>query len=194
MIDEGLVKNPFKPQDLHDCLVIFDDIDSIRAPKVRAAVQQLCDHSLEDGRHRKVHVVRTSHKCRNWGATRSPLTESDWIVFFLNKGRLVGRSCLSHDRPSRRHRRAAGDPELHARLPGFGARHDRFDRRQRPKGNQTARLALGRDVDVRAVHLLWRAEVEDCVTNYMYCMTIPLVSRVNTPFTPSEIHCQWNWQ
>jgi len=86
VIDDGLIKNPFKPSDLHHCLVIFDDIDSIRDPKLRKVVQELCDHQLEDGRKRFVHVVRTSHKCRNWGSSRSPLQESDWVVFFLNKG------------------------------------------------------------------------------------------------------------
>lgn len=52
-------------------------------------MQQLCDHSLDDGRHRNVDVIRTTHQLRNWSATRSALRECDILVFFLHKGTWV---------------------------------------------------------------------------------------------------------
>lgn len=85
-IDSGLIENPYEVSELGNCLVIFDDIDMIRDTKLRNAVRKLCDSLLEVGRKENAWVIRTSHQARNWSATRSPLAESDKVVFFLNKG------------------------------------------------------------------------------------------------------------
>ena len=84
-INQGFLDSPFKPEELFDCFLVFDDIDSIRDPKMCAAAQKLCDDNLEDGRHRNVGVLRTSHKFMNWNATAKAIQESDWVCFFINK-------------------------------------------------------------------------------------------------------------
>lgn len=70
------------PQELANCLVVFDDIDAIRDKKIKKVVTDLCDELQVVGRHDNTWVIRTSHLFRNWGATKASLAESNKTIFF----------------------------------------------------------------------------------------------------------------
>jgi hypothetical protein len=85
-IDESIVEEPIQPEDLGDCLAIFDDIDTIRNKKIAAEIQSLRDDLLETGRHENVYMVCTSHQLMNYKQTRTLLNECTHCTFFPNSG------------------------------------------------------------------------------------------------------------
>jgi hypothetical protein len=98
-IDETIESSDFT--NLHDCLIIFDDIDTlptveikkeegIKAPKkitidLSKKIQRIRDDILEAGRKTKISAICMSHQLFNYGKTRNMLLESDYITFF-NRG------------------------------------------------------------------------------------------------------------
>ena len=53
-IEDDLVIDPIKPEELSNSLVIFDDIDTIANKKIKEAVYQLLNEVLQIGRHHKI--------------------------------------------------------------------------------------------------------------------------------------------
>ncbi len=81
-LDEELVNDPIKGEELRKSLVIFDDVDTIRDKKLREAVIGLRDDLLETGRHEDVYMANTSHQITNYKVTRTLLNESNLVTFF----------------------------------------------------------------------------------------------------------------
>lgn len=73
-------------EDIKNCMVIFDDIDTIQDDLKRAAAQKLRGHLLEAGRKRGVYVVTTSHVFRAGPQTKKANTESTFVVVFPKAG------------------------------------------------------------------------------------------------------------
>jgi len=84
--DEDLVDNPIDAEELKECLVIFDDTDTIRSKEVRQAINELKGDLLETGRHNNTHVVITSHLINNYKETRTVLNESHLITVYPSSG------------------------------------------------------------------------------------------------------------
>lgn len=82
-IDESLIESPLSCDDLPDnCLVIFDDINSISPKKVNDSVQAFLRDVLEVGRARNINCVVSSHLGANRNETKTILNECQNIVFF----------------------------------------------------------------------------------------------------------------
>jgi GTPase SAR1 family protein len=100
-VDTDMVLDKWKPirvpitpddlnhaKDLHflDCLVVFDDIDTISNKFCLSLVREIRDKILETGRHQRVSVVCTSHLATNFAATRVMVNESQTVTFFPRSG------------------------------------------------------------------------------------------------------------
>jgi hypothetical protein len=82
-LNQGLLDNPFDTEtELHDCMVIFDDIDSITDKDIREYLWKLRDELLTVNSHRGTYIMNTSHQLQNWKATRNSLSEAHTITIF----------------------------------------------------------------------------------------------------------------
>jgi len=81
-IEDDLVTDPIKPEELSNSLVIFDDIDTIANKKIKEAVYQLLNEVLQIGRHHKISAIITNHLPTNFNWTRIILNESHIVVYF----------------------------------------------------------------------------------------------------------------
>jgi hypothetical protein len=83
LINEELTESPFEvDEELQDCMVIFDDIDSITDKVLREYMWELRDELLGVGSHIGTYVINTSHELTNWKSTRSSLKEATSITMF----------------------------------------------------------------------------------------------------------------
>jgi hypothetical protein len=83
VIDEDFIENPITVDDLHDALLIFDDIDSIKNKKIAQSIIDLRDDCLKRGRHNGLkHIITTSHLNCDGKGTKHPLQEATHIIFF----------------------------------------------------------------------------------------------------------------
>ena len=81
IIIEDLYENPLDWREFENCIVIFDDIDSIKG-KLGKTVDALRDKLLKNSWKFKVSVISTSHEaCAR--SLKSVLNESKIIVFFM---------------------------------------------------------------------------------------------------------------
>lgn len=83
---ENIIDNPIAVSEFKNCLVVFDDIDTITDKKLVKAVQQLRDDCMEIGRHDKVSVAATSHQLLNYKQTRDMINEAQTVTFFPRSG------------------------------------------------------------------------------------------------------------
>ena len=81
-IEDDLVTDPIKPEELSNSLVIFDDVDTIANRKIKEAVYQLLNEILQIGRHHKISAIITNHLPTNFNWTRIILNESHIVVYF----------------------------------------------------------------------------------------------------------------
>lgn len=85
-LDDEFVDNPIEPEQLNNCMVIFDDIDTIRNIKVRKEIYKLIDDILCEGAHYNTHIIITNHLMSNYKETRIILNECDSITIFMKAG------------------------------------------------------------------------------------------------------------
>lgn len=82
-LNQELLDTPIDMEtELHDRMVIFDDIDSISDMKMRTYLQLLRDKIMTAGAHNGIDCINTSHQLTNWKETRSSLKEAHLIVMF----------------------------------------------------------------------------------------------------------------
>jgi hypothetical protein len=86
LIDQDLVTDPPKPEAFRNCIVIFDDIDTIPDKKHADCVRKIRDDLLETGRHEDVTVISTSHQIANYKNTRTLLNEASSVTIFPQSG------------------------------------------------------------------------------------------------------------
>jgi hypothetical protein len=82
MVDEDLVDDQIDIEDLHNSLVIFDDIDVISKKKVREEVYNILNQCLEIGRHGRISIIITQHLPTNGQYTRRILNECHYLIYF----------------------------------------------------------------------------------------------------------------
>lgn len=85
MINEELIDNPINIQELKDCLVIFDDVDTLQ-DKLKKNIQHLQRQILECSRKLNTYIISTSHLMNDGARTRSLLNEADYIILFPQSG------------------------------------------------------------------------------------------------------------
>lgn len=85
-LDERMYTEPIPINVFKDSIVLFDDIDTIKDEKIRAAVRNLRDEILEKGRHNNTNVLSISHNPTNNKVTKASLLESSSIVLFPGGG------------------------------------------------------------------------------------------------------------
>ena len=86
IIIDDMYENPIDWKEFENCLVIFDDIDSIKG-KLGKTIDDLRDKLLKNSRKFRVSVISTSHDACGI-KLKSVLNESKIIVFFMvNYGR-----------------------------------------------------------------------------------------------------------
>ena len=83
---DNLESNPISDEELTDSIVLFDDIATIRNPKIRKTVQNVLENQLEQGRHTNTSVICCAHVITNYGQTRRLLNESTSVVIFPKAG------------------------------------------------------------------------------------------------------------
>ena len=81
-IEDDLVTDPIKPEELSNSLVIVDDIDTIANKKIKEAVYQLLNEILQIGRHHRISAIITNHLPTNFNWTRIILNECHICVYF----------------------------------------------------------------------------------------------------------------
>lgn len=95
VLDDNFLDREFKIHDeFSDCLVIFDDIDSILNPKVSKKVKGILHDCLETGRHSNISVIFCSHLPTDYNRTRSILHEATYIVGFDPANNRIFKECL----------------------------------------------------------------------------------------------------
>lgn len=86
MINEELIEDPIRPDELSNSLVIFDDTDTIPNKKLKDTIISLKNDLLETGRHEDIYVAITSHLISNYRETRTVLNEAHSITVFPQGG------------------------------------------------------------------------------------------------------------
>jgi hypothetical protein len=81
-LDDSLITEPIKAEDLKDSAVIFDDIDVLSNKKVREEVYKLLNQVLEIGRHFNITCIVTNHLPTNGKDTRRILNEAHSFTYF----------------------------------------------------------------------------------------------------------------
>ena len=83
MDDTECFDEPYDPSEFETgSIVLFDDTDKIKVPKVRVAIYMLREHLLEVGRHYNLTIISTSHQLSNYARTRTLLNEATSVTFF----------------------------------------------------------------------------------------------------------------
>ena len=85
-LDQYLLNNPLKIQDLEDSLVVFDDCESLKSKPMRDYVNYLRDSILETGRHYNIRMIWIAHLISNYTDTRRLLNESTCVCTFPKSG------------------------------------------------------------------------------------------------------------
>ena len=85
-IDDDLITDPFEAKDFSDCLVIFDDIDSITNKLIKDSILGLMNDILQIGRHSNTSCIITNHLAAKGNETKILLSEAHIITLFLGSG------------------------------------------------------------------------------------------------------------
>lgn len=73
-------------ENLHNSLVIFDDMDNVTNKPLFKWVHALMDESITCGRKEHIHVIYISHMLMDYKRTRNILNEADKVIFFNGMG------------------------------------------------------------------------------------------------------------
>lgn len=86
MLNNEIVDDPIKSEELKNSLCIFDDCDTIQDKDIKAAIIKLRNDLLETGRHTNTYMLITSHLLMNYKETRTVLNEATKVVVFPASG------------------------------------------------------------------------------------------------------------
>lgn len=82
-LNDNLVTNPIRTEELAESLSIFDDIDSINDKHIKLAINTLYDAILKKGSsHDNIDLIVTSHALADYKASRNLIINAHYIVFF----------------------------------------------------------------------------------------------------------------
>lgn len=82
-IDVELLEDPIDiAQEFKDCLILFDDTDSLQDTELKNMVAKIQRDVQEIGRHNNIYAVITKHMLMNSSETRGVINESHKVAFF----------------------------------------------------------------------------------------------------------------
>jgi|694.fasta_scaffold115458_3 hypothetical protein len=81
-LDSSIYEQPFEIRDFENCCLIFDDTDVITDKKIKTAVYNLMNQSLETGRHHNITVCIVNHLASDRNTTKRILNECHYFCFF----------------------------------------------------------------------------------------------------------------
>lgn len=96
VINKELITNPIDLKELHDSLVLFDDVDAGIEKKLLDAVYQLRNDIVQNGRKYNIYQVNTSHQVTNYQKTRELLNDCQAVTFFPRAGSSYGIQYFLH--------------------------------------------------------------------------------------------------
>lgn len=85
-LSDDLLNEPLELSDLTDSLVIFDDINSSKYPKVTKYLLSLMDDIACNGRHHNINMIYINQECRAGIITKKILTMFTHLVIFPSSG------------------------------------------------------------------------------------------------------------
>lgn len=85
-LDADLLDDDLEPVDFKNSLCIFDDIDTVKDPKVKKEVYNILNSILQEGRHYNVSVLVTNHSPSDREKTKIIFGESHFITYFPHGG------------------------------------------------------------------------------------------------------------
>jgi|HubBroStandDraft_5_1064220.scaffolds.fasta_scaffold05393_6 hypothetical protein len=83
---DDIMNDLVAPGPIHDCMIIFDDVDAIPEKDKFTKVERLRDQMLTTGRHFGISCLVTSHLGANFQRTKVPINESGFVVVFPRGG------------------------------------------------------------------------------------------------------------
>lgn len=87
VINEEIYTDPIDiTQGMDDCLILFDDCDTIGDKKIKAAVDHLKNDIMEVGRKRNIYIIITSHLINKGHETKTVLNECHQLTLFPKAG------------------------------------------------------------------------------------------------------------
>ena len=81
-IHPDILADKFEIDDFENSLVIFDDIESSKYPKVTKYLYELMDDLCKNGRHHNISVIFANQECRMGTKTKNLLTNMTMSVIF----------------------------------------------------------------------------------------------------------------
>jgi len=94
-IDERLVEDPILIEDMENCLVLFDDCDTVGNKNIERALLKLQNDVLQLGRHQSIYCIITYHLGTSGNKTRTMLNESTGVVIYpMGGNRHIMKSIL----------------------------------------------------------------------------------------------------
>ena len=86
LCDEKLIDDPIEVKELHNSLVLFDDIDQFGNQKISKALNQLRDNVMSTGRSEGIACLTTSQVMLDGKRTKNTLTNTHQLFLFGNGG------------------------------------------------------------------------------------------------------------
>ena len=84
--DETLYDGPMDITRLANCLIIFDDCESVQVPKSKKWLDAMEKDLILNGRKYGIYVLSIAHMMMNGGSTRHKIAEANRTVFFPHAG------------------------------------------------------------------------------------------------------------
>ena len=95
--DETLLNEPIDVQkSFVNCVVVFDDIESVDNLRVVKKLRELRDQTLEIGRHFNTKVIATNHLISDYKNTRKLLNESQAVIIYPKGNSYHNKKYLKH--------------------------------------------------------------------------------------------------
>jgi len=97
VLDDTLITNPLKLEELRDSLCIFDDYNTLGEVSIQEgkktktynlskAVQKIIDDVIQNGRHYNISSIICSHMMFAYAKSRQILEELNYLVFYRDTG------------------------------------------------------------------------------------------------------------
>lgn len=87
ILNEKIWQNPIKPVELHDSVVIFDDVDSIQDKKIHRAIVDLKASCMKQGVSKNdITCIVTNHDACEGLSTKATITNAKYIYVYSQGG------------------------------------------------------------------------------------------------------------
>lgn len=85
-LDQHLLNNPMRLDEMVNSCIIFDDVDILKNPQMKKYISNIRDTILIRGRHTNTRMVYISHLISNYSDTRNLLNESTSCTVYPRSG------------------------------------------------------------------------------------------------------------